>query len=417
MTRPEFHFTAPSGWINDPLGFTARDGGYDTFFQYVPDADDWAPNCHWGHATGPDLFSLQAQPIAIAPGDGDDGIWTGCVVEDDDGDAVAFYTAVSVPEFGIGRIRSARPDDRDWTSWTKGPVVVEAPAGLDLMAFRDPYVRRDGNLWRMYVGAAFTDGRAAALTYSSPDLRSWRYDGIAASRSNKDREPVWTGSLWECPQLVDFDDRTALITSVWDADELYYSAAALGELSGPTFTPDTWQQLSFGPSLYAPSTFQDSDGKACVTFWLRGVSDTNAGWVGAHSAPYQLSTQNGRLTAKIHPDITQYYGKTIASGGLVDGAAFAMWDPAGGHGQLRLTRNDEVVASVVAKPGLVHVEVGGEITQLPAGEGELQILIDGPILEVCTGNAIGAWPLGAASASTTIDTTERLTLSTLTRAA
>ena len=78
--RPAVHFTPVSGWVNDPHGITARDGGYDVFFQYVPDAQAWAPNCHWGHATGADLLSLQERAVALAPGDGDDGVWGGVVV-------------------------------------------------------------------------------------------------------------------------------------------------------------------------------------------------------------------------------------------------------------------------------------------------------------------------------------------------
>ncbi|MFT2568526.1 hypothetical protein ACMWP8_29135, partial [Escherichia coli] len=34
--RPALHFTARSGWINDPHGITWRDGEYHAFFQYVP---------------------------------------------------------------------------------------------------------------------------------------------------------------------------------------------------------------------------------------------------------------------------------------------------------------------------------------------------------------------------------------------
>ena len=36
--RPEFHFTAASGWINDPHGITYRDGEYHAFFQQFPAA-------------------------------------------------------------------------------------------------------------------------------------------------------------------------------------------------------------------------------------------------------------------------------------------------------------------------------------------------------------------------------------------
>ena len=78
--RPVLHFTANSGWINDPHGITFRNGQYDVFFQYVPGQTVWAPNCHWGHAVGPDLMSLQERGVAIAPGEGDGGIWTGSLV-------------------------------------------------------------------------------------------------------------------------------------------------------------------------------------------------------------------------------------------------------------------------------------------------------------------------------------------------
>ena len=66
--RPEFHFTAASGWINDPHGITYRGGEYHAFFQYVPDRTDWAPNCHWGHARGIDLLSLRELPVGDRTG-------------------------------------------------------------------------------------------------------------------------------------------------------------------------------------------------------------------------------------------------------------------------------------------------------------------------------------------------------------
>ena len=38
--RPGYHFTAPAGWINDPLGVTwhedATGGRYELFFQFNP---------------------------------------------------------------------------------------------------------------------------------------------------------------------------------------------------------------------------------------------------------------------------------------------------------------------------------------------------------------------------------------------
>lgn len=35
-SRPRIHFTATSGWINDPHGLSVVDDRYHLFFQHVP---------------------------------------------------------------------------------------------------------------------------------------------------------------------------------------------------------------------------------------------------------------------------------------------------------------------------------------------------------------------------------------------
>lgn len=40
-TRPLFHISAPSGWINDPNGFSVYDGKIHLFYQYYPYAREW----------------------------------------------------------------------------------------------------------------------------------------------------------------------------------------------------------------------------------------------------------------------------------------------------------------------------------------------------------------------------------------
>ena len=226
--RPVLHFTANSGWINDPHGITFRNGQYDVFFQYVPGQTVWAPNCHWGHAVGPDLMSLQERGVAIAPGEGDGGIWTGSLVTDDEGQARAFYTSTSAPDYGIGRIRVATPRDEEWLDWRKGEFVADAPPGLDILAYRDPFVRREADAWRMFVGAGLSDGTAMALSYTSDDLDTWDYAGVALQRSTAETDPVWMGALWECPQIFELDGRAVMVSSVWDADVLHYAGYAVG---------------------------------------------------------------------------------------------------------------------------------------------------------------------------------------------
>ena len=328
IVRPEFHYTADQGWINDPHGITYRDGQYHSFFQFVPDSTVWAPNCHWGHAVGPDLLSLTTLPVAIAPGDGDEGIWSGALVQDDAGATRIFYTSTSRPNIGIGRVRVATPVDDSWIEWTKGDVVADAPAELDVLNYRDPFVMRDGDQWRMFVAAGLTDGTATALSYRSADLESWEYEGIAIERSTNETEPVWMGALWECPQIIEVDGRHVMVSSIWDDDVLLHVGYAIGTYADGRFTAETWGRLTYGPSYYAPSFFRDADGRPCLTFWMRGVHDLDAGWASAHSLPHVLSLDGDALVATPHPDVERY--RSEAAGGT---ALDVVWTP-GDTGEL-----------------------------------------------------------------------------------
>ena len=53
-TKPLFHVTAPTGWINDPNGFSVYDGKIHLFYQYNPYQREWGP-MHWGHSVTDDL--------------------------------------------------------------------------------------------------------------------------------------------------------------------------------------------------------------------------------------------------------------------------------------------------------------------------------------------------------------------------
>ncbi len=376
--RPTLHFTAQRGWINDPHGITARNGGYDVFFQYVPHSTTWAPSCHWGHARGADLLSLNEREIAIAPGDGDDGIWTGCVVVDAD-NATAFYTATSTPDFGIGRVRVARPTDPAWDNWEKGDTVVVAPKDLDLIAYRDPFIKREADGWRMFVGAAGTDGTAMALTYTSSDLDTWHYDGIALSRSITETEPVWMGGLWECPQIFEIDGVAVMISSIWDQDVLHYAGYAIGSFDAGRFAPTRWGQLTWGDSMYAPSLFADADGRACLSFWLRGIEGED--WAGAHSIPYLLSIVDGDLVAKPHSDVNAHRLDQVFDGQLPALTADLHWYES--RGSIEITSGGEAAAILRRDAANITITVGDTESSVPVS-GTVRIIIDGPVLEVAS---------------------------------
>lgn len=78
--RPTIHFSPLSGFMNDPNGLIFDGERYHLYYQYDPFAP-YAGRVHWGHATSPDLYTWQDEPIAIdetAAGEA----YTGCVVMD-----------------------------------------------------------------------------------------------------------------------------------------------------------------------------------------------------------------------------------------------------------------------------------------------------------------------------------------------
>lgn len=404
VRRPALHFTARSGWINDPLALTWRDGRYHLFFQHVPGRTVWGPEQRWGHATSADALHWTEEPVALAPGDGDGGVWSGSVVQPPGGAARLFYTSVDVADPQVGRVRVALAQDESWRAWRKGPVVAELPPGVEAVAFRDPYVFRDGDAWRMLLGAGLADGTAVALTYRSADLASWRFDGELASRHRGEADPVWTGSVWECPQLFPLGDRWVLAVSVWEPEVPHYEAYAVGDYRDGRFEAASWHRLTYGPSLYAGSAFADRDGSRGLVHWLRGVEDPGNGWASAHSLPHVLRLAGDEVVATPHPALDALReGPAV----LEVGAAVAVpvrydvewWAPAGAECRIARGRAREATARLTRGGDAIAVTVGERTWRLPSPDGAVRVVVDGPVLEVFTSAGVLAAPLPPAESA------------------
>jgi beta-fructofuranosidase len=376
------HVTPESGWLNDPVGGLVHAGRYHLFFQSVPGATSWQPACHWGHLTGDDLVRWRRLPAALAPGDGDDGVWSGSAVIDAGG-PVLVYTSVTGADLDLGRVALARPVDAGLVRWRKEPggPVLAGPAHPDLVAFRDPYVWGRPGEWRMVVGAGLRGRGGAVLAYRSADLRSWVADGVLATAAG-------LGDIWECPQYVDLDG-PALVVSVWAAGRLDRVVAARGSEAGGRFRPGPWETLGYGGSAYALTTYRDRQGRLTGTAWLRGGGGTGSGWSGMLSLPVLLSARPGGVAVAPHPDVDTLRGPALpVRGGRYELDGHADLDVELDRGAtLRLAGEPDggVVELATAPGGLV---VDREV-RVPTRDRRLRVVVDRGVVEAWT--ADGRW--------------------------
>ncbi len=400
--RPLLHFTPRAGWVNDPHGIVHAGGRYHLFFQYNPAGTVWSEACHWGHAVSDDLLTWKEQGVALSPGADEVGCWSGSVVFDA-GVPTIVYTRIAGAHRGRGQVALAR-GSADLTAWRRdppGPVIEGPPAALDTVAFRDPYVWRADDGWRLLMGAGLAGGVAAAVQYRSDDLVSWREDGIVAQRPGTETAGAWTGALWECPQLVELDGTWVLLVSVWDDDVLHHVAYALGDYDGRTFTPRTWGRFSHGDQLYAATAFTDAAGRRCVMAWLRERATAAPGasaWAGAHSLPRVLAVDGDRLVAAPHPALARRAAPTTTS--TTTGAPLDL-DPLGVAAQVQiettgaatLTRGALTLAADPATGTVTVAEAGAPLLVMPlrarAARHVVEMIVDADIVEVTVDGVAG----------------------------
>ena len=308
--RPVLHFTPERGWMNDPHGVVWARGEYHLFYQANPATTQWAQPIEWAHAVSADLVSWRDLGTSLAPEPGEEGCWSGSVVIDDDGSPQLFYTRPKPGDWQHGQVvgASGSADLHEWLRWP-GVPVVDGPAttGLPLFDFRDPQVRREGDGWRMVVGAGLRGVGGAAVQYRSRDLRDWQFDTLLCSRESGGELDM--GTVWECPQFLEVDGRWVLLFSAMDGQRLTRASYALGDYDGQVFTPTHWGVLEPTGTAYATTTFRDDLGRPCMMSWLKETSEgvgEDSGWASAQSVVAVLQVSAGKLTAVPHPNLNRH---------------------------------------------------------------------------------------------------------------
>ncbi len=315
--RPHLHFLPPANWLNDPNGLIWWRGQMHIFYQHNPNAPYWG-DMHWGHAVSDDLINWRHLPLALAPTPGGpdaDGCFSGCAV--DLGDRVAIIYSGHVGHRELPCLAFA--DDDTLVTWTKypgNPIITAPPDDLPIFDYRDHCIWREGDEWRQIIGAGIRDVGGVALLYRATDLRQWEYMHPLCVGDVNEREPIWTGRVWECPQLIDLGSAQVLLISVWDGAPRY-TAMLTGSYQNNRFIPSQRAKLDYGDTFfYAPQATRDAQGRVVMWGWIaegRHADASNAaGWAGALSLPRVLSaTPAGEVHVTPLPELAQLRGREI----------------------------------------------------------------------------------------------------------
>ena len=310
--RPHYHFLPPANWMNDPNGLLQWKGQYHLFYQYNP-YNPVHEHIHWGHAVSSDLVHWTDLPIALTPTPGRadaGGCWSGCAI-DNHGIPTLLYSGVH-PQ--VVCLATSADDLLTWQYYAGNPVIAGPPA--ELLAgtggqFRDPFTWKEGNCWYMLMGSKIEGVGGALLLYRSLDLTTWDYLRLLLVGDASKYQPVWTGEMWECPNLLTFGDQRVLLFSVLGAQEkdLLYPLYVTGAFRDEQFYPQTQGVLVHGGCFYAPQVMHDDQGRYIMWGWLReGRRNSlleDAGWAGVMSLPIIVaSLPGGGLNLEPAPELT-----------------------------------------------------------------------------------------------------------------
>jgi fructan beta-fructosidase len=281
--RPQFHFSPPTSWMNDPNGMVYHKGEYHLFYQFYPDSNVWGP-MHWGHAISKDMIYWEHLPIALYP-DSLGYIFSGSAVVDHQNTSslgtienppmVAIFTYHLAEGEKAGRndyqnqgMAFSLDNGRSWTKYSQNPVLKN-PGIKD---FRDPKVfwYEASKKWIMILAV-----QDHVEFFESPDLKSW-------SKLSEFGLGIGShGGVWECPDLFPLNvagqEKWVMLLSINPGAPNGGSGTQyfIGSFDGKKFVNDNPPSLSLwmdqGRDNYAGVTWSNvpaNDGRRLFLGWM-----------------------------------------------------------------------------------------------------------------------------------------------------
>jgi len=276
--RPQFHFSARRGWINDPNGLVYHDGEYHLFYQANPFGWDHSRNDYnktWGHAVSNDLLHWEELPASIHP-DHLGSIYSGSAVIDHlnttgfqtgkEPPMVAIYTSAGTRNrWSLGKeftqsIAFSNDRGRSFTPYEGNPVQENLG-----------YINRDPKaFWykpsEEWVIVLYLDHGAFAF-FTTKDLISWeRQSTLEIGELGVDE----IAAFEDCPELFELAVDGDPENTRW---VLYAGSGnyVVGEFDGKKFTPESELiRYNHGDCFYASQTFNNvpgEDGRRIQMAW------------------------------------------------------------------------------------------------------------------------------------------------------
>lgn len=346
--RPQYHFTAPDTWMNDPNGMVFYDGEYHLFYQNNPWGNRWG-HMSWGHAVSRDLLQWEHLPLAIAEENGV-MIFSGSAVVDWKNTSgfgingkpplVAIYTGhYTGRPLQNQQLAYSNDRGRTWTKFPGNPVLDIGEAD-----FRDPKVFWHEPTGRWIMAVSWPPKHQVRF-YGSPDLKAWTHlsdFGPAGS----------TKGIWECPDLFPVriegrgkESQWVLVVNVGSGAPAGGSGTQyfIGRFDGTRFVTDeskvgeesdTALWADFGRDFYAGVSWSDipaSDGRRLWIGWMSNWNYANdvptLPWRSAMTIPRELTlreTPSGlRLIQRPVVETRRLRGRRQHLGGATVGEADA----------------------------------------------------------------------------------------------
>ncbi|MHC4152387.1 MAG: GH32 C-terminal domain-containing protein [Planctomycetota bacterium] len=225
--RPQFHYTAKRGWIQDPVGLVYYDSEYHMFPLHYPFGWDEGHK-GWGHAVSKDLIHWKELPMAIYPYQSS-SIYSGSAVIDKNntsgfqtGKEKVMVAAHSLSDKQVQCLAYSNDRGRTWTNYSGNPIIGDRRALIGNEDIRDPKIfwHEPTKKWVMVL----FEGIGNSI-FTSDNLKDWEHQSHIEDS-------------WECPELFELPVDGDPENTKW----VMYGAAGvymIGDFDGKKFTMES----------------------------------------------------------------------------------------------------------------------------------------------------------------------------------